>query len=58
LTAGWSRRGALAGRHERKAQSGRLLVRLIFEGCHLKTLVFVAARCLLAGAASRVAGCP
>ena len=30
--------GALSGRHERKVQSGRVRVRLIFEGCDLKTL--------------------
>jgi hypothetical protein len=30
--------GVLPGRHERKVQSGRLRVRLIFEGCDLKTL--------------------
>ena len=30
--------GALPGRHERKVQSGRLRVRLIYEGWNLKTL--------------------
>jgi hypothetical protein len=30
--------GVLAGRHEWKVQSGRVRVRLIFEGCDLKTL--------------------
>jgi hypothetical protein len=29
--------GALAGRHELKVQSIECGVRLIFEGCHLKT---------------------
>jgi hypothetical protein len=29
--------GALSGRHERKVQSIDCWVRLIFEGCHLKT---------------------
>jgi hypothetical protein len=29
--------GALAGRHERKVQSVDCGVRLIYEGCHLKT---------------------
>jgi hypothetical protein len=30
--------GALSGRHEAKVQSGRVRVRLICEGCDLKTL--------------------
>jgi hypothetical protein len=30
--------GVLSGRYERKVESGRVRVRLIFEGCDLKTL--------------------
>jgi hypothetical protein len=49
--------GALAGRHERKVQSGRLRGQTDIRGLRPQDPVFVAARCLRTGAAGWV-GCP
>ena len=49
--------GALAGRHERKVQSGRLRGQTDIRGLRPQDPVFVAARCLRTGAAGW-AGCP